>query len=89
MTRELTVLGTTCMVPRRASAHRGAVLRWDDELVLVDRGEGTQRQLTLAGMRADRITRICVTHVNGDHALGLSRGAPADRPSTRSTDRST
>ena len=72
MTRELTVLGTSSMVPTRARAHPGAVLRWDDELALLDPGEGTQRQLTLAGIPAARITRICVTHLHGDHALGLA-----------------
>jgi ribonuclease Z len=33
------------------------VLRWDDEVVLFDPGEGSQRQFTLAGVPAalDRI----------------------------------
>lgn len=72
MSRELTVLGTSSMVPTRTRAHPGAVLRWDDELVLLDPGEGTQRQLTLAGVPAARITRICITHLHGDHSLGLT-----------------
>jgi ribonuclease Z len=71
VTRELVVLGTSSMVPTRTRAHVGAVLRWDDELVLLDPGEGTQRQLTLAGVPAARITRICITHLHGDHCLGL------------------
>ena len=69
--RELVVLGTASQVPTRARAHHGAVLRWDDEVVLLDPGEGTQRQLTLAGVPAGRITRICLTHLHGDHCLGL------------------
>ena len=72
MTRELVVLGTSSMVPTRTRAHPGAVLRWDRELVLFDPGEGTQRQLTLAGVPAARITRICITHLHGDHSLGLT-----------------
>jgi ribonuclease Z len=69
--RELVVLGTASQVPTRTRAHHGAVLRWDDEVVLLDPGEGTQRQLTLAGVPAASITRICLTHLHGDHCLGL------------------
>lgn len=69
--RELVVLGTASMVPTRTRAHQGSLLRWDDEVVLLDPGEGTQRQLTLAGLSAGRITRICLTHLHGDHCLGL------------------
>ncbi len=69
--RELVVLGTASQVPTRSRAHHGAVLRWDDEVVLLDPGEGTQRQLTLAGVSAASVTRICLTHLHGDHCLGL------------------
>jgi ribonuclease Z len=69
--RELIILGTASQVPTRTRAHHGAVLRWDDEVVLFDPGEGTQRQLTLAGVPAASISRICVTHLHGDHCLGL------------------
>lgn len=69
--RELVVLGTASQVPTRARAHHGALLRWDAEGVLFDPGEGTQRQLLLAGARASAITRICITHFHGDHCLGL------------------
>lgn len=69
--RELVVLGTASLVPTKTRAHQGAFLRWDDEGVLFDPGEGTQRQLTLAGVSATAITRICITHLHGDHCLGL------------------
>ncbi|MGI3783720.1 MAG: ribonuclease Z [Janthinobacterium lividum] len=86
--RELVVLGTASQVPTRTRAHQAAVLRWDREVVLFDPGEGTQRQLTLAGIAAGSITRICLTHLHGDHCLGLpgvlqrialdGRGRPVD-----------
>ena len=69
--RELMVLGTASQVPTRTRAHQAAVLRWDARTVLFDPGEGTQRQLTLAGVAAGRIGRICITHLHGDHCLGL------------------
>ena len=69
--RELVVLGTASQVPTRHRNHNGYLLRWDGEGVLFDPGEGTQRQMTHAGVTATSITRICITHLHGDHCLGL------------------
>ena len=69
--RELAVLGTASLVPTRLRNHNGYVLRWDDETILFDPGEGTQRQMLMAGIAVSPITRICVTHFHGDHSLGL------------------
>ncbi|MGK5533509.1 ribonuclease Z [Streptomyces sp. URMC 129] len=70
--RELVVLGTASQVPTRHRNHNGYVLRWDTEAILFDPGEGTQRQMLLAGISAHDLTRICVTHFHGDHSLGLA-----------------
>ena len=69
--RELVVLGTASQVPTRERAHHGALLRFDGHGILLDPGEGTQRQLSLAGIPASAIDRICITHAHGDHCLGL------------------
>jgi ribonuclease Z len=69
--RELVVLGTASQAPTRHRNHNGYLLRWDGEGVLFDPGEGTQRQLTFAGVSAAAVTRICITHFHGDHCLGL------------------
>lgn len=69
--RELVVLGTAGQVPTRTRNHNGYLLRWDSEGILFDPGEGTQRQLTFAGVAPSAITRICITHFHGDHCLGL------------------
>jgi ribonuclease Z len=69
--RELVVLGTASQVPTRHRNHNGYLLRWDDEVILFDPGEGTQRQMLLAGLAVTPIRRICVTHFHGDHSLGL------------------
>lgn len=69
--RELVVLGTASQSPTRARNHNGYLLRWEDEGLLFDPGEGTQRQMLLAGVRASEISRICITHFHGDHCLGL------------------
>ena len=69
--RELVVLGSASQTPTRYRNHNGYLLRWDGRSVLFDPGEGTQRQLLLAGARATSIHHICVTHFHGDHCLGL------------------
>ncbi|GAA2700120.1 ribonuclease Z [Micromonospora olivasterospora] len=69
--RELVVLGTASQAPTRQRNHNGYVLRWDDEVILFDPGEGSQRQLLHSGVTATDLTRICVTHFHGDHCLGL------------------
>jgi ribonuclease Z len=69
--RELVVLGTASQVPTRERNHNGYLLRWDGLGVLFDPGEGTQRQMTLAGVSASQVDAICITHAHGDHCLGL------------------
>ncbi|MEU1588903.1 ribonuclease Z [Micromonospora sp. NPDC005710] len=69
--RELVVLGTASQAPTRQRNHNGYVLRWDDEVILFDPGEGSQRQLLHTTVTATDLTRICVTHFHGDHCLGL------------------
>ena len=69
--RELVVLGTASQVPTRSRNHNGYLLLWDGTGILFDPGEGTQRQLTLAGVAASRVDAICLTHHHGDHCLGL------------------
>jgi len=69
--RELVVLGTASQAPTRVRNHNGYLLRWENEGLLFDPGEGTQRQMLLAGVRASEVSRICITHFHGDHCLGL------------------
>jgi ribonuclease Z len=69
--RELVVLGTASQAPTRKRNHNGYYLRWDEAGLLFDPGEGTQRQMLLAGVTASQITSICITHFHGDHCLGL------------------
>ncbi len=68
---QLTILGTSAMVPTKARNHSAALLVHNGEGILVDCGEGTQRQLKAAGISQAKITRICISHWHGDHVLGL------------------
>jgi ribonuclease Z len=65
-------LGTASQVPTRTRNHNAVFLCWDDLGILFDPGEGTQRQMTLAGIAATQITHIAITHFHGDHCLGLA-----------------
>ncbi|MDO4259621.1 MAG: MBL fold metallo-hydrolase [Actinomycetaceae bacterium] len=69
--RLFTALGTSSLVPSKTRNHNGYFLRWGQTGILFDPGEGTQRQLTYAGISARSISVICVTHLHGDHCLGL------------------
>ncbi len=69
--RELIVLGTSSQVPTRHRNHNGYFVRFDDQGFIFDPGEGTQRQMILAGVRTSQIHHVCVTHFHGDHCLGL------------------
>jgi ribonuclease Z len=70
--RQLIALGTSSQVPTRERCHNAYMLRWDEESFLFDPGEGVQRQLTLAGISANSIHQIGITHFHGDHCLGLA-----------------
>lgn len=68
---EIVFLGTSCMVPTKERNHSALLLTYKNEGILVDCGEGTQRQLKIADIRPTRITKILISHWHGDHVLGL------------------
>jgi ribonuclease Z len=65
------VLGTSSQAPTRQRHHNGYFLRWDSLGLLFDPGEGSQRQMLLAGVPSSAVDRICLSHFHGDHCLGL------------------
>jgi len=67
----LTFLGTGDDIPSRARNHTSILLRFNEENILFDCGEGTQRQFRKAGLNPCKITKILITHWHGDHVLGL------------------
>ncbi|MCI0382757.1 MAG: ribonuclease Z [Chlamydiae bacterium] len=69
--RDLTILGSSSQQPTRKRNHGAYLLRWNEEGLLFDPGEGTQRQFIFANIAPTCITRIFVSHFHGDHCLGL------------------
>jgi ribonuclease Z len=68
---ELIFLGTSSMVPTKERNHSSILLSFKGNNILIDCGEGTQRQLKLAGISANKINKILISHWHGDHVLGL------------------
>jgi len=69
--RDLIILGCSSQQPTRHRNHGAYLLRWNGEGLLIDPGEGTQRQFIYAGIAPPTVTRIFVSHFHGDHCLGL------------------
>ncbi len=67
----LTFLGTSNAIPTAQRNHPAILLQWENEHILFDCGEGTQRQFKHANLNPCKLTRICITHLHGDHVLGL------------------
>ena len=68
---ELTFLGTGSAIPTSRRNHPAMLLKYKGENILVDCGEGTQRQFRKAGINPCKITKILISHWHGDHVFGL------------------
>jgi ribonuclease Z len=71
MSIQITFLGTSANVPTKVRNHPAVHLKFLNHNILFDCGEGTQRQLTLAGLSHLKIDAIFLTHIHADHILGL------------------
>ncbi len=67
----LTFLGTSASVPTKERGLPAVHISYNGYSILFDCGEGTQRQLTLAGISPTSIDAIFITHLHGDHVFGL------------------
>jgi ribonuclease Z len=68
---EIVFLGTTAAVPTSTRGHVAIALKYHNEIILWDCGEGTQRQLIRSKTNYMKIKKIFITHFHGDHFLGL------------------
>lgn len=68
---KLTFLGTSDAVPSSRRNHTSILLSNDKENILIDCGEGTQRQFRKARLSPMKVSRLLVTHWHGDHILGI------------------
>ncbi len=68
---KITLLGTSDAIPSAERNHTSILLNYKNENILVDCGEGTQRQFRKAKLNPCKITKILITHWHGDHVLGI------------------
>src|SRR6516225_10637329 len=67
----LTFLGTSASVPSAERNHPALLVEAGRHRILVDCGEGTQRQLLRGGAGFRRLDRLLLTHGHFDHVLGI------------------
>jgi ribonuclease Z len=68
---ELTILGSNSAAPAHSRHQSSQLLRLENHTFLVDCGEGTQMQLTRYRLKVSRLKHIFISHLHGDHYLGL------------------
>ena len=68
---DLTFLGTSASVPSAERNHPCLLVEAGSDRILVDCGEGTQRQLLRSGAGFRRLDRLLLTHGHFDHVLGI------------------
>lgn len=68
---EIVFLGTTGPIPTERRNLSSIFMEYLNEHFLFDCGEGTQRQMRIAGINFMRIDRVFITHLHADHFLGL------------------
>ncbi len=67
----VTILGNNSAIPAYDRHPTAQVVTLNDQLFLIDCGEGTQMQLSRYKIRKSKIYHILISHLHGDHYFGL------------------
>ena len=67
----VTILGNNSALPAYDRHPTSQVVTLNDQLFMIDCGEGTQMQLSKYKIRRSRINHIFISHLHGDHYFGL------------------
>lgn len=68
---EVIILGSSSATPIFNRNPTSQLLNLNDNFFLIDCGEGTQQQMLRYNIKASRINHIFISHIHGDHYLGL------------------
>ena len=71
MAISVTILGSNSAIPTLNRRPTAQLVNVDQDFTLIDCGEGTQIQLRKYGIKFQRISRILISHMHGDHYFGL------------------
>ena len=71
MSLQVIFLGTAASIPTVERALPSVVVKRKNELFMFDCGEGAQRQMIKARVGFHKKMKVFVTHMHGDHVLGL------------------
>ena len=71
MSLSVIFLGTSGSTPTPQRSLPAIAIRRKGEIILFDCGEGVQRQMIMAKLSFHRKMKIFITHMHGDHVLGL------------------
>ena len=71
MSFSVQILGISSAIEAYGRHQTSQVLRTDDHVFLIDCGEGTQSQLRRRRVNLNKINCIFISHLHGDHYLGL------------------
>ena len=66
----IVILGTASAFPTKERNHPSIYINLGGTKILLDCGEGTQRQIRIAGL-SPSVEYIFITHWHGDHSLGV------------------
>jgi ribonuclease Z len=67
----VTILGNNSALPAFDRHPTAQVITMEDQLFLVDCGEGTQMQMAKYKIRRSKINHVFISHLHGDHYFGL------------------
>ena len=68
---EVTILGCGAATPTLQHAPTSQAINWHGKWILQDCGEGLQTNLRKYKIPLQKIELICISHLHGDHVLGL------------------
>ncbi len=71
MSLEVVFLGTAASIPTVKRALPSVVVKRENEILMFDCGEGVQRQMIQARVGFHKKIKVFVSHMHGDHVLGL------------------
>lgn len=68
---DVTILGNTSSIPVHGRNHTAQIIRFGQHCLLLDCGEGMQIQARKFKIKTSRINHVFISHLHGDHYLGL------------------